>query len=248
VRLHIFSDVHAEFGNYQPTVTDADVVVIAGDLHLGRQGIDLIRSNYTDKPVVYVLGNHEFYRHALPKLTEDLERESIGSNVHVLENRAVSIGDVRFLGCTLWSDFKIGGDAAAAKLAAEEIISDYRLIRVSPEFRKLRARDTALLHARSLAWLKQELSSGDTSRTVVVTHHAPSVRSVPPIYTGDLLNGAFASNLESMIIASEVPLWIHGHTHHCVDYQLGATRVFSNQRGYPDAIAPEFIPNLIVDI
>ncbi len=238
--------MHVEFGDFQTLTTDADVVVVAGDVHVGRKGRAWLRENFSTQPVVYVLGNHEFYRHALPKLTEELERESEGGHIHVLENRTVEIGGIRFLGCTLWSDFKVNGDAHAAKLAAEETMSDYHLIRVSPEFRKLRARDTELLHARSVEWLKQELATGDVARTVVVTHHAPSALSTPPYHRGSILNGAFVSDLDALVMGSGVPLWIHGHTHHCVDYRLGSTRILSNQRGYPDSLVEGFQPSLVV--
>ncbi len=248
MRLHIISDIHAEFADYQPAQTEADVVVVAGDVHVGRNGRTWIRTNFPLQPVIYVLGNHEFYRNALPKLTEDLERESNGSHIHLLENRAVNIGGITFLGCTLWSDFKTGGDPAAAKIAAEETMSDYHLIRVSPEFRKLRARDTERLNARSVEWLKQTLSNCEPARTVVVTHHAPSARSIPPCHAGSILNGAFASDLEPLVTGSGVPLWIHGHTHHCVDYRLGTTRVISNQRGYPDALVQGFVPDLVIEV
>ena len=65
MRLHILGDLHLEFGMAEVPVTDADVVVLAGDIHLGREGRKWARNHFQDKPVVYVLGNHEFYRHSL---------------------------------------------------------------------------------------------------------------------------------------------------------------------------------------
>jgi predicted phosphodiesterase len=91
MRLHILGDLHLEFGTAKVPVTDADVVVLAGDIHLGREGRKWARSHFQDKPVVYVLGNHEFYRHSLPDLTETLKRETDGSHIHLLENSAVEI-------------------------------------------------------------------------------------------------------------------------------------------------------------
>src|SRR5216117_3472630 len=75
MRLHILGDLHLEFGTAKVPVTDADVVVLAGDIHLKREGRRWARNRFQDKPVVYVLGNHEFYRHSLPGLTETLKRE-----------------------------------------------------------------------------------------------------------------------------------------------------------------------------
>jgi len=92
------------------------------------------------------------------------------------------------------------------------------------------------------------MSRHDPSRTIVVTHHAPSSRSIPPQNVGDTLSAAFASDLDLMIQASRVPLWIHGHTHYNVDYQIGMTRIYSNQRGYPNEMLPCFEPGKIIEI
>jgi Icc-related predicted phosphoesterase len=99
-----------------------------------------------------------------------------------------------------------------------------------------------------LAWLKKALAQSEPGRTVIVTHHAPSARSLPPHHQGSALNPAFASDLDSLVAASGVPLWVHGHTHHCVDYTIGATRVLSNQRGYPDGPVERFNPGLLVEV
>lgn len=248
MRLHILSDLHVEFGSFEVPPTDADVVIVAGDVHVGCEGLSWLRKSFPDKQVVYVLGNHEFYRQAIPALTETLQRESKGSHIHVLENGRVDLGGVTFLGCTLWTDFKLTGDVLEAQAAAEDGMSDFRLIRVSPEYRRLRARDTARYHAASLAWLKTALGQSNPARTVVVTHHAPSCRSIPPYHLGSALNAAFVSDLDSIVAASGVPLWIHGHTHHCVDYTIAETRVISNQRGYPDGPATGFVPDLLIEV
>ena len=127
-------------------------------------------------------------------------------------------------------------------------MSDYRIIEFSPEHRVLRARDTARLHSDSVTWLRDALARCDRARTIVVTHHAPSPRSEAPYHANSSLNPAFASNLDSLIEQSGVPLWIHGHTHYNVDYVIGLTRVLTNQRGYPDQLCKGFDPAMIVEI
>jgi predicted phosphodiesterase len=248
MRLHILSDLHLEFGTIEVPQTDADVVVLAGDIHLGREGRRWARGHFAGQPVVYVLGNHEFYRHSLPELTEALLRETDGSPIHVLENRAAEIGRVTFLGCSLWTDFQLAAEPDAAMRVAESVMSDYAIIWNNTENRLLQARDTAQLHAQSVAWLKRELAKGEPARTVVVTHHAPSPRSEPPYHANNPLTAAFASRLDALIEQSRVPLWIHGHTHHNVDYTIGSTRVLTNQRGYPDAMCRGFDPKLVIEL
>ena len=131
---------------------------------------------------------------------------------------------------------------------AEEIMSDYHVIRFNPEQRLLRARDTVRLHEQSVAWLHDQLSKCDRTRTVVVTHHAPSTRSEAPYHADSPLKPAFGSNLDSLIEQSGVPLWIYGHTHYNADFVIGSTRVLTNQRGYPEELCEGFNPSLVVEI
>ena len=248
MRLHILGDLHLEFGPADIPAPDADVVVLSGDIHVGREGCKWARHQFPATPVLYVLGNHEFYRHSLPELAETLKRESDGSQIHLLENSAVEINGYAFLGCTLWTDFGLSSDPEFAMRVAEAIMSDYTIIRFSSENRALRARDTARLHAESVAWLKGALARCNRSRTIVVTHHAPSPHSVPHSHIDSPLKAAFASDLDSLIRQSGVPLWIHGHTHYNVDYVIGSTRVLTNQRGYPEQLCKRFNPSLIVEL
>jgi predicted phosphohydrolase len=246
MRLHILSDLHLEFGITELPTTDADVVVLAGDIHVGTEGLKWIQRQFPEQQVIYVLGNHEFYRHSIPELTETLKRETSGSHIHVLENEAVVIDGFTFLGCTLWTDFQLWPDPQAAMLIAQRGISDFTVIEVKSENRVLHPQDTVRLNAESVAWLKSELAKHDHARTIVVTHHAPSPRSIPPIHAGNVLNAAFVCDLGTLIVESRIPLWIHGHTHFNVDYEAGTTRILSNQRGYPQAPTAGFDPQLVV--
>jgi predicted phosphodiesterase len=248
MRLHILADLHFEFGEVKIPVTDADVVVLAGDVHLGCKGHVWARNQFSTKPVIYVLGNHEFYRHSLPELTETVKRETEGSNIHLLENSAVEINGYTFLGCTLWTDFGLDDDPKGAMRVADALMSDYGLIHFSTENRGLRAHDTARLHAESVAWLHRALAKCDRNRTIIVTHHAPSSRSQALYHADSPLKAAFASDLDSLVKHSGVPLWIHGHTHFNIDYKMGKTHVLTNQLGYPDERCKGFNPSLVVEI
>jgi len=109
VRLQIYSDLHLERGAVAPEVGDADVIVLAGDIHTGTRGIDWAKT--LDKPVIYVAGNHEFWGEDYGDHLEALRQAAAGSAVHFLENEAVIVQGVRFLGCTLWTDYANGHDA-----------------------------------------------------------------------------------------------------------------------------------------
>lgn len=248
MRIHILSDLHLEFAPFTPSQVEADVVVLAGDLHTRRNGLKWIRTSFPKTPVVYVLGNHEFYHDALPRLTKSMRRGANDSEVHVLENAVFELNGFAFLGCTLWTDFRLAADREAAMRQADKIMSDFWLISKGPDNQLLTPEDTARLCDSSISWLHNELGKHNPARTIVVTHHAPSAKSIAPYHQGNVLNGAFASNLETLIEQSGIPLWIHGHTHHNVDYRIGATRVVSNQRGYPHQLAPGFDPSMVVEL
>ncbi len=248
MRLQVFSDLHLELGHFEPTITNADVVVLAGDIHQGIKGLNWAKQFCRDCPVIYVLGNHEFYNHSIPELINDLKRKAKGSNVRVLENDAFIINDLAFLGCSLWTNFHLWPDAREAMSLADREMSDFWLIKRKEGNGMFCANDSAQMHAASVRWLARQMSCHDPARTIVVTHHAPSSRSIPPHNVGDVLSAAFASDLDSMIQASHIPLWIHGHTHHNVDYKIGATRIYSNQRGYPNETALSFEPEKVIKI
>jgi predicted phosphodiesterase len=246
MRLHILSDLHLEFGDWTPERTEADVVILAGDIHQGSRGIEWARQQFPQQPVIYVMGNHEFYGHDAQPLLARCRAEAQGSNIHLLENQSVQIGDVTFLGCSLWTDFKLWPKPAEAMEAARDFMNDFKLIRTQSG--RLHPRDTVKWHQASVAWLKTQLKMSDPAKTVIITHHAPSEKSIPPRYAGDVLNAAFASGLDALVKSSRVPLWIHGHTHHCVDYKIGRTRIFSNQKGYPRETEPGFAADATIDV
>lgn len=249
MRLHVVSDLHLEFGAFALPAPPADVVILAGDVAVGTAGVAVAQRISRGRPVLFVAGNHEPYRHALPALTAQL-RAAAGGEVRVLENDEACVGAVRFLGCTLWSDFRAAGEDErdAAMRICGRVLNDYELIRWSPEDRPLRPQDTLALHEQSRRWLAERLAAPHPGPTVVVTHHAPLVRGSPRTVAERALVGAFASDLSALMGGDRVALWIHGHTHRAVDTEVEGTRVVSNPRGYPHELVAGFRPDLVVEI
>jgi Icc-related predicted phosphoesterase len=247
MKVHILSDLHIEFENFALPETDSDVVILAGDTSLGTRGVDWVMKNTVKNPVIYLAGNHEFYKHAYPKLLNDLIEKTNQSNVHFLENQSITIGDIRILGCTLWTDFLLYNSLEYSMYRASQTMNDYKLIRKSPAFSRLRPQDTALIHAKSVNWLKNELS-GFSGKTVVVTHHAPSLKSVPKAFYGHDINPCYCSDLENLIREFQPELWIHGHIHTPCDYFIGKTHVICNPKGYPSEFNSGFNRRLVIEI
>ena len=214
MKLHILNDLHIEFDDFVPPATDADVVILAGDIGVGLEGLRWTEARFPDKPVIYVPGNHEFYHHDLA-LIEELKAEAPG-RIHVLNDDQVIIDGVRFLGSILWTDFALFGEADRffAMQTARKQMTDFSIIK--NQGRRFTPEDAARLHTVSRGWLASMLTESFDGRTVVVTHHAPSSRSVHPRYARDLLTPAFASNLEMLMDSDRVSLWVHGHMHDAV--------------------------------
>src|SRR5690606_20885007 len=98
MKIQVVSDLHQEFGFMDFDFNKANVVVIAGDLNLGTKGIQWIQSAIKNIPVIYVLGNHEYYRGSYPKTLHKIIELSAGTNIHVLENKSIVIDDITFHG------------------------------------------------------------------------------------------------------------------------------------------------------
>lgn len=254
MKIQFASDLHLElwrdlrpFRFVAPT-DDADVIVLAGDIDTGTNGVRFALDLSADRgvPVVYVLGNHEFYGHSFPDLIDECrrlargeglrasERHLLGAEVYVLENDVVVLGGVRFLGCTLWTDFALQGTPERSMRIAHSAMNDYSRITASNRLQSIRPEDTRAAHTVSRQWLGHALREEPWGgKTVVVTHHAPLREANHPQFVGGVMTPAFVSNLSDLIDAHDVAAWIFGHTHACIDLHRGGTRIVSNQLGYP---------------
>lgn len=259
MRILPLSDLHLElWKEFAPKINVAlsrpDVVILAGDIHTGAKAVEWAAQTFAGIPVLYVHGNHEAYGKHLDSVQAEIaEACKATSYVHFFNEDELIVDGVRFLGATMWTDFCLFGDDArqAAMREAEQVIMDYKRIRLANAGdRQLRASDTAKMHAMQTHWLKTKLAEKFSGKTVVVTHMAPSMRSVAERYADDIVSAAFASNLDDLV--KQADLWVHGHMHDSFDYQLGKCRVVCNPCGYMTRGGGMenggFDPNLVVNI
>lgn len=259
MRLLIYSDLHLEVWHecalrFDTFTSKPDVVILAGDIHTRSRAPAWAAKTFPSIPVLYIAGNHEFYGEAIVKAGESIHREcQIYPNVYYLDCSELLMDGVRFLGATLWTDFSLFGlhRKSNSMAAARLFLNDYQRIKVEMKgYRKLDPPDTAGLHEKQKNWLEHKLSEPFSGYTVVVTHMAPSMRSISPEYAADLVSAAFASNLDHLVAKADV--WVHGHTHSSVDYYIGKCRVVANPLGYlmrngmPENV--DFDKNFIVDV
>lgn len=245
MKLQIMSDLHLEFEPFRYRETDADVVILAGDIGVKAKGVEWAMK--IDKPVIYVMGNHEYYGSSLPRQLEKCQDIANGSNVHFLENDIATIDGVNFFGCTLWTDFELHGSEYASKVLAGRHMNDYQAIRSSGTYSKLHPNKTQELSIESQKWLDESLKEHEGETNVVVTHHLPSEKSCSSEYKSSNLNPCYASNLEALILDRNPALWVHGHTHDAFDYHIDKTRIICNPKGYYDQNF-DFYPKLIIEV
>ncbi len=237
MRIHLASDLHLEFLDRQfpgerliAPADGADVLVLAGDIGLGSTAVDLFK----DWPVsvLYVAGNHEGYHECWEGMQEEIRDKARNTSVRFLERDVVDFGGVRFLGCTLWTDYCLRGAGSQRRSMenAQCCLHDHRVIRTGAGER-FSPEHALVEHERSRAWLCEELGRPYDGRAVVVTHHGPHPRSIHPRYAGDITSGAFVSDLTELVQRAD--FWLHGHVHDNFDYMVGNCRVVANPRGYP---------------
>lgn len=245
MKLLVYSDLHLDHGPFNPVLPDgnrvddeADLVVLAGDIDNGIKGIRWARETFPNKAVVYVLGNHEFYGGHWDRTLDKARELATQHEVNLLENDSLKVGEITFLGASMWTDFRLfGEDRFTAFAEARARMNDYRQIKISRSAELYWVKSKHLIpdltsrrHRSSLEWLDSQLDGADPQNTVIISHHAPHLNSIPPEYKEDILSCCYASDLSSYM--GKAKFWIHGHVHDSVDYELHGTRVISNPRGY----------------
>ena len=247
----------------------ADVVVLAGDTHTRRRGPARAAKTF-QAPVVAIAGNHEPYGNSL---FADIagNREAAAAcgtfpdgtpRVVFLEREAwvhvTPAGErAKVIGAATWVDYALLGDApiARVKSTARAEKNDFRRIKVLDRktgFRDLRGlelEDVESFHRLAVDFIRRELEKPFDGLTVVVTHHAPSAKSLRGDYGEGLTPAMYAADLEPLILEHQPALWLHGHVHRSSDYTIGASRVVCNPRGYFGyEVNPEFRWDKVVEV
>jgi predicted phosphohydrolase len=238
-RFHLISDVHLEFGGMPTPMGDTSdvILLVAGDFgqasnseHVGF--MRKLCKRY--RMVLHTAGNHEYYGSRIDKVDQAwtlLEDEIL--NYRYLNPGFEIIDDVTVVGATLWTDFN--GNDPIAKLHAERVINDYRKITFKAPgdvYRKLRASDVVQVNNKHRNYIEDCLRHKKTSKVLVMTHHAPTEHGVDPSYRSDYPANYAYHNVKMEGYLDQADVWVHGHTHHQYEAQLGETRLICHPRGY----------------
>lgn len=254
MRIWLMSDLHLGvgipgLGFKMPRKRPAcDVVVIAGDLCEGMAtGVQWIAQQGFTKQVIYIRGNHEPYRHDCVRDLEAARKEAKKHpGIHVLQDEHIDIGGTRFICSTLWTDYCLEGEGwrDRAITAARSGMNDHRMIGFGNRLWK--PEDAAVEHRQSVEYIEYMLRQPFAGPKVVVTHHAPSKKSISADMRRGILDAAYASNLDHLVDRAD--LWIHGHNHKARDYRIGAGRVVANPHGYAGYQRTGFVKTRVVDV
>lgn len=270
-----WTDLHGEFAPFDipPRPKKAvDAVLIGGDTHVGMRSLDTIEAIWDawKVPVLFVLGNHEYYGHEATGLERAiaarvLAMRDAGKDITWLRGEAAEVAGVRVIGATLWTDMALIQDP-------EDLVriglgmNDYRRIGildplpldadelVVPKARYLQIADTVAWHQAEWDAVTRLLATPYAGTTVVLTHHLPTPLCIAPKFQGDRLNPAFASDKTQAIRDSCADWWFYGHSHGPIEFDLdrtdgGVCRMRSNCRGYPKEWAhTQFDPKRIFTI
>jgi hypothetical protein len=263
MRILYFSDIHVEvrqqhesspwietlplgFGpNLSPFVGAVDLLLLAGDIgrvhstrNVGPLAYAQQAAAYLGCCVIFVPGNHEYYRGSFEKDREALLAAAV-SGVSVLDRGEVLLpqaaGRLRVLGATLWTDYAVTGEPERAMLAAERQILDHQLIR-RRNGEAFLPRDALREHRLSRAWLARRLAEPHDGPTIVVTHHVPHPVAGHPHHGLNELAPAFCSDCGDLIEAASsaaVAAWIFGHHHWSLSVEWHGLPLLSAQTGYP---------------
>ena len=103
MKIQFFSDIHLEFGPAELPLTDADIIVAAGDVGVGTTGAEWLKTG--GKPTLYIAGNHEYYGGDIATVQQDIQAAVAGTKIVFLECESAEFDGVRFLGATFWTNF-----------------------------------------------------------------------------------------------------------------------------------------------
>lgn len=238
MKLQILSDLHLEFNNYDWNIPilNSSLVILAGDIGVGikspRWAIE--QSKKLNKEIILIFGNHSYYNQYYENLKIQTKEMCQGTEVYFLDNNSIIINGIRFLGTTLWSNFRGLGDQyiEEAKQDAARWITDYRLIHYKD--RLITPNDTEKFYFEAVDWLYNELAKPFKGKTVLIVHHGPSPKCHNDQRHGlpNPLSTYFWSDLEDLIIPNKIDLVIYGHTHSNLRFQVNGVPVVTNQKGY----------------
>lgn len=257
MQVRILSDLHIDQNRHLELEDKNTFTIIAGDISKNPNiSIDWIRANL--RKGLFIEGNHAFTNEGLPlQVIYDRLRLSfpIDNNISFLQNEYKEINNKIFIGCTLWTDFKLGGYYSFTKnYGSYRSLDSYirgNILDENLQKRKLTMDDTIKEFNKSIAYIDYVCKSNPNKDVIVISHHCPSMVCSAPKFKDSILNPALISYLDPFILSHKnIKAWICGHCHRDpLDTYIGQCRILMNSRGYTNFNeCPNFNEDFIVEI
>lgn len=254
MRAWIFSDLHLEQNRqFQfAEIPDADICICAGGVMQGGPKASLMwLAEFVAPymPVLYTPGVHDFYGSSISEgLEEASDFAEQHENIYLLDGAYFASNGFQFIGSTLWTDFRLYWDMQMARTLAREELEEYRRIKMSKKpLRRFTPQTRFGLHIQALLQIMGATEeTRKNERRIIISHHAPSLMSVPREMLRNPLSASLASRLEHLILEYDPLLWVHGHIHTPSSYTVGTTQVICNPRGLGEKSQKSFIPDLVL--
>lgn len=252
MKIALHSDLHLEHFFLKTGFLendDFDVLVLAGDIvnTPTAHRLEMLRT-LTDKPIIYIPGNHEYYYDSIEHADKMFENVCNEFDIHFAKNRIIRIGDTAFICCVGWSDMKSYEDRPHESISIPlcDMVADFRLIKnhTVDEMINLAELDKNFI-INSLEMIR------DTSpnlKTVIATHFSPLEAYNNDKFQISHISSYFANNWNDIVYEYEPAAWLYGHTHWCKNGAVYQTKVASNQAGYGKEHVNGYDPNFVIEV
>lgn len=230
------SDLHIEFNSsskdddpLQYITPSADNLILAGDVcscnEFERFKMFIERVCKLFKIVIFVAGNHEYYRYTshsnfytISEINEKIKSLGV-PNFHFLDRTRVEFDNICIAGCTLWSNvnFSIPENIVKIKNISADTYNEMNKACVN-------------FITETVKYCRKY-----DKKLVVVTHYPPLLQT-EKFKAKYKYRELYYNNLYDLIYAGGIHTWIFGHTHlniNCIlkDKDDREVNILCNQKG-----------------
>jgi len=207
MKFQVLSDLHLEFFGddtdrkasfIKSLKTDADYVLLAGDISTGKNLLyDYNLVTTILGKIIFITGNHEYYNSNKKDVDDMLSMYVEGA---FLNNLYIEIDDVVIIGGTGWHQ--------SFNTQSALLLNDFRII----EELKNDNHIGMYWHNETYRFFDEALNKFKDKTVICLTHNAPLFKCTPLKYLDNKLNIYFCNNWSDMF-AYNPKYWVYGHMH-----------------------------------
>lgn len=223
VKVQIVSDLHLDYHRDGGKTlvkeihdVNSDVLIIAGDVsdsQYSKKAFELLLN--TDKIVLFVAGNHEYFNSSFDKVDDFFENLQVkNNNFRFLNNKVFYHKNIAFAGTTLWYP---------------ELSDNYLYEHNMWEF-------SCVSDFKKYVYKRNQQSIDFINHTseinIMITHHLPSRQCIDPKFSSSSLNRFFVCPiLDDNNFSARPKSWVYGHTHASSSFKHNGIDLYCNPFG-----------------